>query len=66
VPLTGSPVQSSAVADLSNGLSPEEIATARGMQPSTVKTHLRNVFVKTGVNRQVELVALALRLCIAL
>lgn len=54
------------VADLANGLSPEETATARGMQPSTVKTHLRNVYVKTGVNRQVELVALALRLCIAL
>jgi len=41
------------------GTAPAAIATTLGIAPSTVKTHLRRVFDKTGANRQVDLVKLA-------
>jgi len=34
------------------------VAEAMGVAPSTVKTHLRRLFVKTGTDRQADLVKL--------
>ena len=39
-----------------------ETATALGIAITTAKTHLDNIFQKTGVNRQAELMRLAARL----
>jgi len=39
-----------------------EAATALGVVESTVKTHLQNVFAKTGTSRQVDLITLLHRL----
>ena len=41
------------------GSTPQRIAEALGLRLSTVKTHLLNVFDKTGVRRQVDLIRLA-------
>jgi DNA-binding CsgD family transcriptional regulator len=35
-----------------------EVAESMGISPSTVKTHLRRLFVKTGTDRQADLVKL--------
>lgn len=43
----------------------EEIAQGLGVQQSTVVFHLRNIFTKTGTNRQTDLVALLLTLTVA-
>lgn len=42
----------------STGIAIAETAIQLGLSPNTVKTHLRNVFAKTGTNRQAELAAL--------
>jgi DNA-binding CsgD family transcriptional regulator len=39
-----------------------EAAAALGVVESTVKTHLQNVFLKTGTSRQVDLITLLHRL----
>ena len=47
---------------LMHGDTTEIHADAMGLSPWTVRTHLRNVFGKTGTSRQAELVALLYRL----
>ena len=42
----------------SSGITIPEAAAQLGLSPNTIKTHLRKVFAKTGVNRQAELVRL--------
>lgn len=42
---------------LGEGDSPDAIAAARGVSAGTIRTHLRSIYQKIGVNRQVELVA---------
>lgn len=48
------------VVALVNGLTVEQIANQNDVKPSTVKSHLKNVFGKTGVNRQQDLIRLVL------
>lgn len=43
---------------VSEGLSPDEIASALGLTRETVRFYLKGVFAKTGVSRQVDLMAL--------
>lgn len=43
---------------LFEGKTPPEIANATGIAPSTIKSHLKSVFGKLGVNRQIDLVRL--------
>jgi len=47
---------------LAEGAALAEVARHLGMQVGTVRVHLRNIFAKTGTNRQAELVALLGRL----
>jgi DNA-binding CsgD family transcriptional regulator len=47
---------------LAEGAAPADVARRLGMQVGTVRVHLRNIFAKTGTNRQAELVALFNRL----
>ena len=47
---------------LANGLSLEEAAEEGGISLHTVRTHLRNIFAKTGVKRQSALAALVWKL----
>jgi DNA-binding CsgD family transcriptional regulator/PAS domain-containing protein len=47
---------------LAEGAALTDVARRLGMQVGTVRVHLRNVFAKTGTNRQAELVALFNRL----
>jgi DNA-binding CsgD family transcriptional regulator len=49
------------VENLLAGLSLKESAAALGVATTTVKTHLENIFQKTGVRRQAELMRLAAR-----
>jgi DNA-binding CsgD family transcriptional regulator len=44
--------------DLVAGESPREISEKRGLSYSTVRSHLRSLFEKTGTNRQSDLVSL--------
>jgi DNA-binding CsgD family transcriptional regulator len=44
------------------GGSREMIASELGLSLSTVKTHMQNLFAKTGVNRQAQLVRIAMAL----
>ncbi|MCC0030954.1 MAG: helix-turn-helix transcriptional regulator [Brucellaceae bacterium] len=43
----------------------EETSSVLGLSPHTVRTHLKNIFEKTGVTRQAELMALVFRLSAA-
>lgn len=45
---------------LALGRSPEAVAAERGVAVSTVRTQLRSLYVKAGITRQAELVALVL------
>jgi DNA-binding CsgD family transcriptional regulator len=54
--LTGA--ESKITADISKGLTIDEIAAKGSLSKETVRTHLKNVFSKTGVNKQSQLVAL--------
>ncbi|MCM2562212.1 response regulator [Lutimaribacter sp. EGI FJ00015] len=56
------PAETEVARRLAMGLRLNEIATDLGVSQTTVSFHLRNVFDKTGTNRQVELVALLLSL----
>ncbi len=48
------------MAELTAGATVSEIARGHGVQACTVRTQVRSIFEKTGVNRQSELVRLAL------
>lgn len=52
--------EASIAAGLIGGLRLCEITEGLGIEVSTARTHLKRVFSKTGVSRQVELVRLAL------
>jgi DNA-binding CsgD family transcriptional regulator len=43
---------------LSEGARPAQVAERCGISINTVRTHLRNIFDKTGVRRQSELIRL--------
>jgi len=45
---------------LTNGLTVEQVATLNNVKPSTVKSHIKSIFGKTGVNRQQDLIRLVL------
>lgn len=49
------------VSHLIRGRSLAEIATRHNLSLNTVRTHLKNIFAKTGTNRQTELVAFIAR-----
>ena len=46
-------------AAIAAGQTPDEVARSTGVAASTVRTHLRHLFAKTGTRRQAELVRLA-------
>lgn len=50
--------EASLAVQIANGLSLEEAAQALGVQKTTARTHLQNIFAKTGVTRQSTLVRL--------
>lgn len=52
--------EANVMAEIALGMSVEEITTANGVQNSTVRSQLRSIFVKTGANRQSDLVRLAI------
>jgi DNA-binding CsgD family transcriptional regulator len=56
LPLT--PTEAEISASLANGFSVCETATRLGVAETTVRTHLRSIFAKTGVTRQPQLVHL--------
>jgi DNA-binding CsgD family transcriptional regulator len=56
------PAETKLVGELVAGKSLAESANALGIVESTAKTHLHSIFAKSGVNRQVDLVALINRL----
>lgn len=43
---------------LASGETPKSIAQRYGIAPSTVRSHLKSLFAKTGTNRQKDLVKL--------
>lgn len=47
------------MATLAAGIRPEEIAAARGVRVSTVRTQVAQIFAKTGTAGQAEFVRLA-------
>lgn len=50
--------QSSIAIEIFNGRSPEDIATARGIKISTVRTHLADIFLRTKARTQRDLIRL--------
>jgi DNA-binding CsgD family transcriptional regulator len=52
------PAESHVVGEMANGLSLEQIATKQDVSKHTVRDHLKSVFAKTGLRRQVELITL--------
>jgi DNA-binding CsgD family transcriptional regulator len=53
-----SPTQAAVALDLYGGKSPEQIATERGVRISTLRTHLAEIFARTGAENQRDLVRL--------
>jgi DNA-binding CsgD family transcriptional regulator len=53
-----SPAQALIALAIYEGKSPEEIAVSRGIRISTLRTHLTEIFLRTGVENQRELVRL--------
>ena len=47
---------------LAEGMSVREIAEAMGRRESTIRSHVKHMFAKHGLSRQVELVRLVLSL----
>jgi DNA-binding CsgD family transcriptional regulator len=52
------PAEARLASQLTTGKSMEQIALSSGLSPNTIRTHLKSVFLKTGVQRQAELVSL--------
>lgn len=55
------PTEAMIAADLTHGLALPQIAKQRQMGLATVRSHVKSLLIKTGTNRQAELVALVLR-----
>jgi DNA-binding CsgD family transcriptional regulator len=53
-----SPAQASVALAIFNGKSPDEIASERGNRISTLRTHLAEIFLRTGTENQRDLVRL--------
>ena len=53
-----SPTQAAVALDLYGGKSPEQIASERGVRISTLRTHLAEIFARTGAESQRDLVRL--------
>lgn len=56
------PAEASVASDLAAGMTVEAIALRRGSTIETIRTHLKNIRMKTGCRRQAELVALLAQL----
>jgi len=54
------PTEAEIAQALANGDRPADIAAERGVSSTTVAFHMRNLFEKTGVGRQADLIALIL------
>ncbi len=52
------PAEARIASQITEGKSIEQISLATGLSQNTVRTHLKSVFQKTGVERQAELVSL--------
>jgi DNA-binding CsgD family transcriptional regulator len=52
------PAEARVASQVTEGRSIEQIALSTGLSHNTVRTHLKSVFLKTGVQRQAELVSL--------
>lgn len=52
------PAEARVCLELARGLSPQDLAEALGLRVSTIKTHIKHIFAKTGVTRQGELIRL--------
>ncbi|MBA2397202.1 MAG: helix-turn-helix transcriptional regulator [Bradyrhizobium sp.] len=52
------PAEARTASQITEGKSIEQISFANGIAPNTIRTHLKSVFQKTGVQRQAELVSL--------
>ena len=52
------PAEARAASQITEGKSIEQISSAAGLSQNTIRTHLKSVFQKTGVERQAELVSL--------
>ena len=61
-----SPRESHLAIGLANGMSLDEIADESGVKRSTVRSQLRSLFQKTGVNQQSALVSMVLRSLVGL
>ena len=57
-----SPAEAQVAALLAEGRTLRQIAASTGRRYSTVRTHLKHIFVKLGVSRQIEVVQLVLAL----
>lgn len=57
------PAESHVAVLLTEGRSIEDIARMQRVSPTTVRTHLKNIFDKTGTHRQADLVRFVLRAC---
>lgn len=55
-----SEAQSATLGDLARGHTVDAIAVRRGVKEGTIRTHLHELFKRTGLRRQVDLVRLAL------
>ena len=56
------PMEAKITLSLALGRSMEELQTAHAITANTARTHLKRVFLKTGVHRQAQLVALVWRM----
>ena len=54
------PTEARVAALLTSGARPSDVADALGISTTTVSFHMRNLFQKTGTNRQIDLVTLIL------
>lgn len=54
------PTQSNVVIALVNGLSLQDVAEHHGVNKETIRSHLKSIFVKLGVNKQQDVVRLIL------
>jgi DNA-binding CsgD family transcriptional regulator len=54
------PAEARVAAQIASGRVPKEIARDFGVQLNTIRTHLKNIFAKTGTRRQAELVRVLL------